>query len=99
MRTIKLFLPLLLLALLALPASRAAERGQATTVRGILIIASNEPGKADPRLADYEGILQGALRFFRSFRFIGESSTPLPAGGRATLDVQGNRIDLQSAAG
>jgi hypothetical protein len=106
MRKNRIILPLILATLVAATSGHAAERShggeqsrsgeqkRATTVHGILIIASNEPAKADPRLAAYEGILQRALNF-RSFRFVAQSSTTVAAGAVATLDVQGHQAELQ----
>lgn len=110
MRTNKRFLPLLLAALTLASVGQAADRARggnrgeaprsgqgqrATSVRAILIVASNEPARADPKLEAYESTLQRVLRF-RSFRFVAESSTTVPAGGRASLSVQGHRVELES---
>ena len=54
--------------------SRAAE----TSIQGILITASNEPGKTDGRLAQYEPTLRRILRF-ESYHYIGDD--------RANLDI------------
>jgi hypothetical protein len=75
----------LLFALLGMlfPALRAADRA---SVQGILIIASNEPGKTDRRLASYEPTLRQILRF-ESYQFVGDDSTSLdiPASGKLSL--------------
>jgi hypothetical protein len=75
---------------LLLPALRAADRA---SVQGILIIASNEPGKTDRRLASYEPTLRRILRF-ESYQYAGDDSTSLdiPANGRLSL---GHGHDLQ----
>src|SRR6476659_10177383 len=95
MRTIKLILTVVLAAL-AVPAAlqAAAPRGpegrgaagQAATVNAILIVASKQPGRTDPRLAAYEGILRDNLRF-ESFRYVGEGSATVPAGGRGSISL------------
>jgi hypothetical protein len=97
MRTIKFIFTLLLVALVVPLASRAAQGG-GTTVRAILVIASKEKGAPDPRLSAYESYLRSALRF-ESYRFVRESSKSVPAGGRATLNLQGNNIELESRPG
>jgi hypothetical protein len=91
----KIILRLTLLASLVgllLPVLRAADR---TSVQGILIIASNEPGKTDRRLASYEPTLRRILRF-ESYQFVGDDSTSLgiPASGNLSL---GNGHDLELA--
>src|SRR4051812_14801387 len=97
MRTIKLIFMLLLAALLTPLASHAAQGG-GTTVRAILVIASKEKGGTDPKLRAYEGILRANLRY-ESFRFVGESSATVPPGGKANLNLQGKRLQLQSEGG
>lgn len=95
MRTIKLAC-LFLFAALALPgAVRAAE---ATSVRAILVIASNEKGGTDPKLAPYERALRNVLRY-ESYRAVGEGATSVPGGGKASISLPaGNRVDLQADA-
>lgn len=96
MRTIKLIFTLLLVALVAPLATHAAQGG-GTTVRAILLIASKEKGPSDPKAAPYVGAL-GALRY-ESYRYGGEGSASVPAGGKTTLNVQGHRLELQSEGG
>jgi hypothetical protein len=97
MRTIKFIFTLLLIAFVVPLASRAAQGG-GTTVRAILVIASTEKGPSDPKLAPYVGELRGALRY-ESYRYGGESSATVPAGGKTSLTVGGRRVELQSEAG
>jgi hypothetical protein len=97
MRTIRLISMLLLAALIAPLASRAAQGG-GTTVRAILVIASKEKGPSDPKVAPYIGELRSALRY-ESYRYGGEGETTVPAGGKASLSVGGRRLDLQSEGG
>src|SRR4051812_13125148 len=78
-------------------AGRAAQ-GHATSVRAILIIASKEPGRTDPRLAAYEGILRSNLRF-ESFRYVSEGSTTVGPGEHKTLSVQGNSVEVANEGG
>jgi len=92
--------PRLVLALLALAAAfalaatgRAAER---TSVRGILLAASNEPGAIDPRLAAYEPTLRRILRF-ESYRFLGEDSTALGAEAKGQLAIgNGQQLEIET---
>jgi hypothetical protein len=87
-------LTFILLASLLAPSLGFA--ASATSVRAIAFVASNEKGATDPRLAPYEGTLRGNLRF-ESFRYVGESSASVNAGGTASLSVPGGgRIELQS---
>jgi hypothetical protein len=94
MRTIKLALILLVALGASLPSIFAAD-GRAT-ISAILVIASNERGAPDPRLARYEANLKRTLRY-ESFRYVGESSASVSAGGRATLTLpNNNRYDLEA---
>lgn len=95
MRIIHLASVLLLVALIAPPSASAAER---SSLRAILIVASNQEGGPDPRLAPYEPTLRRILRF-ESFRFIGEGTTALAIPGRAALPLaQGHRLEVESEA-
>ncbi|HVS50923.1 MAG TPA: hypothetical protein VHD62_01115 [Opitutaceae bacterium] len=95
MKIIHLLLAAVLLAAAPL-ASFAAQGGH--SVRAILLIASRTPGQTDARLAPYEPVLRSNLRF-ESYRFVGESSASVSAGGTATLSLPGgNRVELESDA-
>ena len=61
-------------------------RAGGTSLEGILITASNEPGQTDHRLADYEPTLRRILRF-ESYHYIGGDRTNLnvPASGSLSL--------------
>ena len=61
-------------------------RAGGTSLEGILITASNEPGQTDRRLADYEPTLRRILRF-ESYHYIGGDRTNLdvPASGSLSL--------------
>ena len=94
MRTIKLALILLVAFGASLPATFAAD-GRAT-ISAILVIASNEPGRSDPKLAPYEANLKRTLRY-ESFRFVDERSATVPPGGKATLNLpSNNRLELEA---
>ena len=71
------------------PVLQAADRA---SVQGILIIASNDPGKTDRRLSSYEPTLRRILRF-ESYQFVGDdnASLAIPASGSLSL---GNGHDL-----
>ena len=95
MRIIHLIFTLLVVAFTAHPASAA----DTTRVTAILVIASNERGPSDPRLAPYEANLKRTLRY-ESFRFAGEGSATVVAGGSATLSLpNNNRLSLQAEKG
>lgn len=74
---------------------RPAVAADGASVDAILIIASTEKGNSDPRLAKYEATLRGNLPF-ESFRYAGDGSTSVSAGGRATLTLgRGHRLELE----
>jgi hypothetical protein len=97
MRTTKLIFFLILAACLV-PVLGSAAQGGGTRVRAVLVIASKEKGPTDPKAAPYVGELRANLRY-ESFRYVGENSTTVPAGGKASLEVQGRRLELQSEGG
>jgi hypothetical protein len=76
----------LALLVLAVVATTNAARAATASVQGILITASNEPGKTDNRLASYEPTLRRILRF-ESYHYVGEDSARLevPASGNLSL--------------
>jgi hypothetical protein len=90
MKTI-LRLTLLIAALAGLAvSSRAAE----TSIQGILITASNEAGKTDGRLAQYEPTLRRILRF-ESYHFIGDDTTNLDIPATGNLSVgDGHALEI-----
>jgi hypothetical protein len=94
MRTIKLALILLVAFGASLPSIFAAD-GRAT-ISAILVIASNEAGRSDPKLAPYEANLKRTLRY-ESFRFVDERSATVATGGKATLNLpSNNRLELEA---
>lgn len=96
MRTIQLAC-LFLLAALALP--RSAFAAESTSVRAILVIASNAEGRTDPQLAPYERALRDVTRY-QSYRVAGGGSASVPAGGRGSIDLPGdNSVQLRSEGG
>lgn len=93
MRIITIVLALLGAVIVPLTAAAADN----TSVRAILIVASNQKGGSDPKLAPYESTLRRILpRGFESFRFVGEGSAHLAIPGRATVTLaQGHRLELE----
>ncbi len=89
-----------LLALgLAFVGAVAAHAAQPTSIRAILITASNDKAESDPRLKPYEAELQRNL-VFSSFRYVNESSAPVPANGRSTLQLaDGHALELEVEKG
>lgn len=82
MKTVlRLTLLLALLGSLTLPA-----RAERTSLQGILLTASNEPGQTDRRLAPYEPTLRRILRF-ESYHYVGGGNLSLevPASGNVSL--------------
>jgi len=95
----RIFAPALaLLLLIGIPhAGLAADANQAT-ISAILVIASNERGPSDPRLAAYEANLKRTLRF-ESFRYIGAGSATVAVGGTGAVNLpNNNRLALQAEA-
>jgi len=90
MKTI-LRLTFLLAALAGLFISaRAAE----TSIQGILITASSEPGKTDGRLAQYEPTLRRILRF-ESYHYVGDDSARLEVPASGSLSVgDGHELEV-----
>jgi hypothetical protein len=97
MRIIQL---LFLATLLILPRGAAAADGGATRVRAVLVIASNQKGEADPRLASYEPTLRSMLRF-ESYRFVSEGSTSIASSsGKAAINLgRGHSLELDAPGG
>lgn len=94
------FLFLVLGALAALvplaPISRAA--AESASVQVILVIASNEKGPADRRLAPYEAALQRNLPE-SSFRLAGEGSATVGSDKPASVALaQGHRVEFRREA-
>ena len=76
-------------------AAMAADRNGAT-VRAILVVASNQSAKSDPRLAPYEPTLRRILRF-ESYRIVGEGSAVLARSGNAIVALgRGHTLDLEA---
>jgi hypothetical protein len=99
MRIIKLTLSALLLAAALIAPGRALAADRSISVRAVLIIASNEKGPADPKLAAYEATLQRNVPE-SSFRFAAEGSASVSGNGHATLTLgQGHRIELEGESG
>ena len=84
---------LLLVALVAgLVGARAAE-GRAN-VRAMLVLASNQKGATDGRLADYEPTLRRILRF-ESYKLVGEGAAALGGAGRSSVKLgRGHTLEL-----
>jgi hypothetical protein len=97
MKTIRYLLAAALL--IALPALLSAASGGAATVHAIMIVASNEKGGSDPKLAPYEANLRRILRF-ESYRAVAEGSAAVAAGGEASIALtRGHRVALKSEGG
>lgn len=93
MKTIRFLLAAALLA--SVPTLLSAAGRGTTSVHAIMIVASNEKGRSDPKLAPYEANLRRILRF-ESYRAVAEGSAAVPAGGEATVTLtRGHRIELK----
>src|SRR6478736_5650383 len=84
----------LLFVALAIPLASARAAGASASVQGILITASNEPGKTDARLASYEPTLRRILRF-QSYHYVGEDRANLavPESGNLALG-DGHQLEV-----
>jgi hypothetical protein len=73
----------------------AVQAADATSVRAILITASNAKAPSDPRLAAYEAELQRNVPE-SSFRLVGEGSASVSPGSRASIRLGGaHRLDVE----
>jgi hypothetical protein len=73
-------------------AARAAE-GHAN-VRAMLVLASNQKGATDGRLADYEPTLRRILRF-ESYKLVGEGAASVGGAGRSSVKLgRGHTLEL-----
>ncbi len=90
MKSIRLLLAALCFAALLTP----AEASDRTTVRAILVIASNQKGAGDSRLSAYEPTLRRILRF-ESYRYAGEGSVTLAVPAQGSLNLgQGHQLEI-----
>jgi hypothetical protein len=97
MKTIRLIFAAALFALV--PAQLSAAAGGGARVHVIMIVASNEKGKSDPKLAAYEANLKRILRF-ESYRAVAEGSAMVAIGGDAAVALtRGHRVELKSEGG
>jgi hypothetical protein len=73
-----------------------AAAGGSGTVRAILVLASNEKGASDGRLAAYEPTLRRILRF-ESYKLVGEGSAALAGAGKASVKLgRGHSVELEA---
>lgn len=88
---------LLLASLLVLSTGAATAVAQTRLmVQGMLVTASNEPGKTDPRVAPYEPNLKRVLRF-ESYRHAGGGKLELGVPDNGRIDLGGgHRLQLES---
>lgn len=87
---------LLLAALLTVTRSATwAADGARSNVRALLVLASNQRGATDARLAEYEPTMRRILRF-ESYKLAGEGAAALTAGGKATVRLaRGHTLELE----
>lgn len=78
----------LVLILLAFAGLLASARAGQASIQAILITASNDPGKTDGRLAQYEPTLRRILRF-ESYHFVGDDRASLDVPGSGALTLGG----------
>ena len=76
-------------------AARAAEGGRAN-VRALLVLASNQRGATDARLAAYEPTLRRILRF-ESYTLAGEGAAAVTAGTKSNVRLgRGHTLELEA---
>ena len=96
MRIIQL---ILLAAFTLLPGPATAADSGSARVHALLVIASNQKGESDARLAAYEPTMRRVLRF-ESYRLAGEGSVTVSATGKASVNLgRGHSLQLESSAG
>ena len=75
-------------------AALAAGGGQGN-VRALLVLASNEKGASEARLAAYEPTLRRILRF-ESYKLVGEGSAALSGAGKTGVKLgRGHVVELE----
>jgi len=90
MKTILRLVFLFVVLAIPLASVRAAE----ASVQGILLTASNEAGKTDRRLAEYEPTLRRILRF-ESYHYVGQDSAHLDVPATGSLSVgDGHELEI-----
>lgn len=95
MKTLLSFLFLTALLSVTRTALCAADGGHAN-VRALLVLASNQRGASDARLADYEPTLRRILRF-ESYKLAGEGSAVIAAGAKSTVRLaRGHTLELEA---
>lgn len=93
MRVIRVFFSL---ALLFVAAHGWAAESAPASIRGILVIASDEAGASDRSLEPYEATLRRILRF-KSYRAAGQGSTRMDVPGRGRCSLgRGNRLEIET---
>lgn len=89
-------LTLTFIAVLAALLFSGASAHADTRLRALLVIASNEKGESDPRLAAYERNLRSILRF-ESYRLAGEGSAAIAPGGSASIGLgEGQSLTVEA---
>ena len=98
MRTIQLIMLAVVAAFFVAPSSARAAQGRAS-VHAILVVASNDAGPTDSRLAPYEANLRSSLGR-KSFRFVQEGSAAIAGGGKSAISLpNGHNLELSSEGG
>ena len=88
-------IPLMFLATVLALAGTALRAADQTGVRAMLVIASNQRGASDPKLAAYEPTLRSILRF-ESYRLAGSGSATL-SSGKSSIDLgHGHSLILEA---
>jgi hypothetical protein len=76
----------------------AAESADRVSIKGTMILASNSPGKSDPRLRPYESKLRRLFKF-EQYRFLGEGQSMVAIPGETSLSLGGGfRLEVQASA-
>jgi hypothetical protein len=98
MRTIQLIMFAVVAAFFVAPPSARAAQGRAS-VHAILVVASNDAGPTDSRLAPYEANLKSSLGR-KSFHYQGEGSAAVAGGGKGNISLaNGHNLELSNEGG
>lgn len=84
-----------LAALLFVAAIASASAADSVSIKGILILASDEVGQTDPSLSKFEPTLRRLFKF-EGYRQIGRASTRMDVPGKGQLTFNGEVLAIET---